>query len=514
MTIEENKNKFVFSTKKKVEKKVNDSEKWKILVVDDEEDVHRITKLILREFSYQNKELALTHAYSGEEAMAILRRESDFALVLLDIVMESEHSGLDVVQYIRKELQNSQIRIILRTGQPGKAPLKNIIVQYEINDYKQKTELTTDKMFATIISALRSYADIMSIHKNKSNLENIIAASKNLFQNNSLSDFAQGILVHLSSILNLDDITLPPSMVVRANHGDLTIIGGTGVNKYKIGQHMQQVATPEEADHIRKAAAEKQSQFTDDAYYGYFKTDIGIEYIIQLKSPRPLGSYERDLIGIFTRNVGVAFDNIHLINDIKETQNELIHTLGQAIESRAEDTVQHVLRVGEYAQLMARKLGLSDREIITIRLAAPLHDIGKIGMDDTVLKKPDKLTDNELKMMERHTILGHQILSKSDRQMFKMAATIALEHHERWDGTGYPNKLAGEKISIYGRITALADVFDVLAHDRVYDSKWDLDKVKDYLTKQRGRQFDPQLIDIFLKHFIEFDALRKKYPNP
>jgi CheY-like chemotaxis protein len=174
---------------------------WKILVVDDEPEVHAVTKLALSDFSLNGKTLEFISAHSGEEARKCFREHDDIAVVLLDVVMETDDAGLRVAEYIRNELDNHFTRIILRTGQPGQAPEKDVIINYDINDYKSKTELTAQKLFTVIIAALRSYRDIIVIEENRRGLEKIIDASVDLFSSRSLEKFMQGIIQQLASIL-------------------------------------------------------------------------------------------------------------------------------------------------------------------------------------------------------------------------------------------------------------------------------------------------------------------------
>ncbi|MEA3354745.1 MAG: DUF3369 domain-containing protein [Campylobacterota bacterium] len=202
--------KMNFAKKKKESNTLLEIEhKCKVLIVDDEEEVHNITKSVLRNFVFENKKIELHSAYSGSEAIEFLRKHPDTALVLLDVVMETDDAGLVVAKRIREELRNKNIRIVLRTGQPGSAPEKDVIDNYDINDYKEKTELTSTKLYTTIVSSLRSYRDLSIIERNKKGLQKIITASKSIFQVQSLILFTEGVLEQLVSILNLSDALLP-----------------------------------------------------------------------------------------------------------------------------------------------------------------------------------------------------------------------------------------------------------------------------------------------------------------
>lgn len=197
-------------------------------------------------------------------------------------------------------------------------------------------------------------------------------------------------------------------------------------------------------------------------------------------------------------------EQIRLINEVEKTQVEIIHTLGTAIESRDKSTKYHVDRVALYSKKLALLSGLSEEEAEKMRLASPLHDIGKIIIPDHILNKPSSLTQDEFNIIKSHAQAGYEILRKSKREILQMGAIIAHQHHEKFDGTGYPRRLMGENIHIYGRITAIADVFDALSTPRVYKKAWKADKVKSILLEERGKTFDPVLLDLFIEHYDEF----------
>jgi len=194
--------------------------------------------------------------------------------------------------------------------------------------------------------------------------------------------------------------------------------------------------------------------------------------------------------------------------EIEETQREVVFTMGSIGESRSKETGNHVKRVAEYTYLLAKYIGLPERECEMLKQASPMHDIGKVAIPDAVLNKPGRFNDEERAIMDTHAQLGYDMLKYSNRSLLKMAATVAYEHHEKYDGTGYPNQTAGENIHIYGRITALADVFDALGSARVYKPAWDDERIFKMFKEERGKHFDPQLIDIFFDNLDEFLAIR------
>jgi len=199
--------------------------------------------------------------------------------------------------------------------------------------------------------------------------------------------------------------------------------------------------------------------------------------------------------------------------EIEETQKEIVLTMGSISESRSKETGNHVKRVAEYSKLLALAYGLSEDDAELLKQASPMHDIGKIAIPDSILNKPGRFDENERFIMDTHAELGYLMIKNSQRPLLKAASIVAREHHERWDGTGYPRKLAGEDIHIYGRITAIADVFDALGSDRVYKKAWDDDKIFQLLRDERAKHFDPKLIDLFFEKLDSIKEVRETFKD-
>ena len=204
---------------------------------------------------------------------------------------------------------------------------------------------------------------------------------------------------------------------------------------------------------------------------------------------------------------------IKLHEEIESTQQEIIYHMGEIAESRSQETGNHVRRVAEYSRLLALKYGLDAQEANKIAMASPMHDIGKVGIPDAILHKPGKLTDEEWEIMKTHAMLGYAVLQHSKRPILQASAIIAKEHHEKYDGTGYPLGLSGEAIHLYARIVAIADVFDALSHDRCYKKAWEDANVFAFFEKERGTHFDPNLVDMFLAAKEEFLTIRNHFKD-
>ncbi len=204
---------------------------------------------------------------------------------------------------------------------------------------------------------------------------------------------------------------------------------------------------------------------------------------------------------------------ITLYKEIEATQEEVIYRMGEIVESRSKETHNHVRRVVEYSKLLALKCGIESKEAQLIASASAMHDIGKVGISDAILLKPSSLNEEEWAIMHTHCLLGYNVLASSERPLFKAAAIIAKEHHEKYNGKGYPNKLSGNAIHLYARIVAIADVFDALGSDRTYKKAWPLEKIIALFKEERGEHFDPFLVDLFLKHVDEFVAIQELYAD-
>lgn len=199
--------------------------------------------------------------------------------------------------------------------------------------------------------------------------------------------------------------------------------------------------------------------------------------------------------------------------DLQHSQSETILRLAKLVEFRDEETGRHVERMSQYCALLARKLGMPEERCALIQLASQLHDVGKVTIPDGILFKPGKLAPAEFEVIKGHADAGYRMLANSDSDVVQVGATIARTHHERWDGTGYPRQLAGEQIPLEGRIAAVADVFDALSSRRVYRSAFPVGVAIQMVRAERGRHFDPDVLNTFLKSMSEVAVLRQKYAD-
>lgn len=502
------------------EKPRNERPPWKLLIADDDEEIHVVTQMVLRDLVFEGRPVQLLAARSGREALQLLAEHTDTAVVLLDVVMETDDAGLDVAHKIRDTLENHLVRIILRTGQPGQAPEKSVVIDYDINDYKEKTELTAQKLMTAVISGLRSYRDLVTIERSRRGLTQIIDASRDLFAPQSLARLSSGVLTQLTAMLHLGENGLllhASGLAANRESSDAlegySILSGTGRFAGLEGRDLGSELSADEVERILRVRR-CEFDFTSDEFIGRFCASNGSESIIFLQTERPDDELDFNLIKLFASNIGIAFDNIHLKEELASTQAELVHTLSEVVETRSKETGLHVVRVGVLSEHLARLAGHSEEDCALLLQTAPMHDLGKVGIPDAILHKPGRLSPEEWEVMKTHCALGHALLHRSKRRALQTAAVIAEQHHEWWDGSGYPGGRKGSEIHPFGRIVALIDVFDALSHPRCYKAGWELESIVAYITKQRGVQFDPHYTDIFLDNLEQLVRLWLKYPEP
>ena len=469
---------FMFANNKKTSagSKKKDIVPWNVLIVDDEESIHAITELVLGNFRFDGRPLHFFNAYSAKEAREILAQQNDIALVLLDVVMESDNAGLELVKYIRNDLQNQMVRIVLRTGQPGSAPEEEVITSYDINDYKDKTELTNTKLKSTVYNAIKSYRDLKKLQDNADTL----LKYKNMF--NSATDF----------IFVVDK----SSRVLEANSAFLNAIGKE--HDDTVGKPVFELFSHED---IKETLEQNISQSMKGSNIHYIsemnfellgKRHMDIEffpYYDQYHNPSAVVVNFQDITKEILQQKEAEALRLEQIENYKQT----VYTLVDMIERRDSYTAGHTKRVAEYAVLIAKEMNLSENDLDNLHKAAMLHDIGKIMTPDSVLLKPGHFNELEYTLIKDHLTNGYDILKGID--IYKELAEIMVLHHERYDGSGYPNGLKGDEISLLGHIMIVADAFDAMTTDRIYKKRKELDEAFDEMVSLKGKQFHPDVVD-------------------
>ena len=445
---------------------------WKVLIVDDEISVHQVTMLALQDFEFAGGGLLFLSAYSAREAMAIMGEQEDIALVLLDVVMESDQAGLAVVEYARNALNNHAVRIILRTGQPGAAPERRIVAEYDINDYKEKTELTSNKLFTTVYSAVRTYRDIRALESNRKGLESVIEATGTMFKTRDLSGFAKGVLEQLTSLLFLEPDAIychADGVAAAANHGELSVVAATGCFAPCVGQDLSCLDNAAVVQAIQAALAQKAHvHWKDNIYAAYLRTEQGYENIICVRGAAEVRLRVTDLILLFLRNVSIALENICLHNDLfREIEERREAELRAAILARLPGELpEPVIRVADSGKVsyanaasrpLLRHLGVAAGSVLAepwrtrfneIFLAGRRYDT-EITQDGQVYEisfspVPEARYTNVFgrdvtehrRLLERleHTAFHDPLTGLANRLYFKKNLEQAVTGAERYDG--------------------------------------------------------------------------------
>lgn len=453
-----------------------------VLIIDDiDTNIHILIEL----FGDKYDVLAST---DGESALDILNEE-EIDIVLLDINMPVM-DGFEVCKKIKENPKTKDIPVIFITANTNEEsiekayevggvdyiskPFKAREILSRINNHlllSEKSKVLTHDLEENV-SLLNQYKQVVD--------ESLLVSKTDLKGNIT---YANDAFVKISGF-TMDELISKPHNIVR--HKDVP---------KKVYKDMWETIKSKKVWHGEIKNVKK-----DGSYY-----------IVQA-TVMPILDSNGEIIEYISARKDVT-EIYNLKKEIIATQKEVIFTMGSIGETRSKETGNHVKRVAEYSKILAHYAGLDDEKVDLIVDASPMHDIGKVAIPDDILHKPAKLTEEEFEIMRTHAELGYRMLCHSQRPLLKTAALIAFEHHERWDGKGYPRYLKGEEISIEGRITAIADVFDALGSDRVYKQAWKDEDIFTYLKQESGNQFDPNLINIFFEHLDEFLEVRKNFED-
>lgn len=494
---------------------MTDTAPWNILLVDDEEDVLEVTRMVLEDLTFEDRPLNILTSRSAREAREMFERHDDIALAFVDVVMETEHAGLDLVKYVREQLHNDRTRLILRTGNPGAAPERDVVRYLEIDDYKEKTELTADRLGTAVLTSLRSYRNLLSRLHFQEGLELVIAAATPVRGPGRLTDHLDTFVAQCARIM---DFAIGPGrahgLVLQHGAAGLRAVGGFGRHA---GAH-----DGEPARRIVRALA-------DEAFDGktpaspMLRSAQGLllsheshpreSFHLWIADARPLPPDASKILQLFLGQCSGVLSSVLLQQEVIDAQTEVLYRLCEAVESRSKETGSHIRRIARYAAELGRLAGLDEQQVQLLEAASPLHDIGKVSIPDHILHKPGKLDAAEWEVMKTHSTLGYTLLSHPNLAVMQAGAEIARSHHEKWDGSGYPLGLAGDDIPLPGRIVALVDVFDALLSRRAYKHPWGIEEVIEELKTLRGRHFDPWLTDLLLEHSDRFHGIFVDHPD-
>lgn len=484
---------------------------WHVLIVDDEPAVHDVTRLVLSDFTMDGRPLHFSHCYSADQAREVLALPNDIALILLDVVMETENAGLDLVRHIRTDLGNLNVRIVLRTGQPGQAPEEQVIRDFDINDYKEKTDLTRRKLVTVFYASLRAYRDLMRLERTTQGLQRSIEAIQHICETHTLRGFASAVLEQVNYLLDMRGEGLcasrPSAYAAQASDGHIKVLAATqGFSDLLMDAQITNLPISVQ-NALQRALQEKNGHVGSHHYAGYCLTKAGSESVIYMEFMEAPSAAAHALLEIFARNVAITYDSLLAMEDAQHAQSETMTLLMSTIEKQHTEPALHLLRMGQIAAMLAAWSGLAERDVACVREAAALHDIGMTHIDKELLTQPHALTSEQWSTVQRHTIDGFNMLNASRSKIHGIGALMARDHHEHWDGTGYPSGRAGAQISLHGRIAAIADVLSTSTLDSPYRLAQSFDYAIGFIDHHNGSRFDPELVRHVMNHLPEIRAI-------
>lgn len=453
-----------------------------ILIVDDNVKNIQLAANVLKSANLY----AIFFATSGESALEQLKLR-EYALILLDINMPGI-DGYETASIIKKDSLTKKIPIIFLSANANKESIRKGF-EYGGEDY-----ITKPFDESELLHRVKTHVELF---RAKEQLKLEVNEAKTLLEQYKIA-------VDAASAVSKSDI-----------NGNITYVNDKlcELTKYTreelIGRNHNILRSPDVSDEIYKNLWETITN--KKIWYGLVKNRAkdGSDYYIEA-TIMPILNYQGEIVEYISIRTDVTKE-VMLTEDIIATQKEVLSTLGELGEWRSKETGDHVNRVSLFSELLAKAYGCSKKEVELLKMASPMHDIGKVIIPDEILLKPGKLTNEEFEIMKGHTVYGWEIFNKSNHQLLQTAALISHEHHEKWDGSGYPRGLQGEEIHIFGRITAITDVFDALSHDRVYKKAWSLEETLAFMKKEKGLSFDPHLVDLFLENIDEIVVIKQQY---
>lgn len=462
---------------------------WKILIVDDEPEVHAVTKLALSDFSFLGRGLEFHSAYSGEEARELATQHPDAAIVLLDVVMESDDAGLHVAKFIREDLGNRFTRIILRTGQPGQAPERTVIVNYDINDYKSKTELTAQKLFTAVMSSLRSYRDIISIDHSRHGLEKVIASSTNLFALQSMEHFVDGLVQQLSWVIGGARQTLyaaagrsphPEQMVIRAAYGE----DADNLMNQQIKAALPKKVLPE----VDKVVRSHGIYYGDDFVLAYCPSQCRPQGALLCLTglSRPLVDSEKELLQLFADNVQLAHDNVTCLQDTDELLAGLVARLMTLEQEQVAQSIERQSAFVQVTHALALAQGMSKSRAQQTATAATLYERA-----EELFAVMDEQPASKVSPCQERLKRAVRPLHMAESDIAQIAYRALNERLERWDGLGLPAGKQSDAIALESQVLVLAGSICSLLEQGV-DSKQLLER----LNVERERHYSSALLDV------------------
>ena len=481
---------------------------WKILIADDEPAVHAATRLALGSVSFRGREIEFVSAYSGAEVMQCLRLHDDIAVVFLDVVMETDDAGLRVARQLRKEGHHLP-RIILRTGHPGYAPEREVIVDYDIHDYKEKTSLDFSKLFSCVISALRAYDDLLRIEQHKRGLL-LVLESVSWFDLRSLRRYLSRMLAELSVLADIDIVDV--SLAARDLPRRVGDNGADAMFDLIVDGIADRSRAAQAAAHIAQTFALAMAR-SDEAGSSFYARFSDKEIVLHSPQPDAFSRADAVLLEMFLMKVAQSLDNLDTFREVIAERDGLVRgfsLLDCGRECHHDD--DELRQIQYFSRITAAKLQnrlefqdeIDDWFVFSIATACGLHDLGQFDLPHEIFEKPGPLTEDERHLIRSHVEKGLALLDARcgglhGTRLYPMLEAVIAQHHERYDGSGYPAGRKAAEISLAAGIVGLADTYVAMTSPRSYRAAISHDLTVAHLAANRGIAFDPRLVDAFLE---------------
>lgn len=461
---------------------------WKVLIVDDEDFVHQVTRSVLENVEIDSRTVELISAYSGKEALEMLHLHDDIAVIFLDVVMETDNAGLQICKDIREKLNNEMVQIILRTGQPGANPEHETVLKYKINDYKDKTELSAQKLFTCLVSALRSYQDLVKVKQNKIGLDKIIIATQQLSKAPSIPLFMDGVLSQLITVIDYCERSFVFEVATHTPDNASQQVRLMSSFGWENNEH-----TSEYIEHLQQRVVINRKQYQpllQEKEYAcdfYFGKDL--QYVLYLEAGRNINNLDLELLQILSTNIQSALENLYRYQQTFKAQNQTILQLTQLIASQDQLQSERIASIALISYQLALDCGLNEQNAEKIRGALTLFhgDFRPDLLSQT--SSMDKPQSNDGCPLEQLALL----------------VVLAQKVDECYDGRGAKG-LAGDEIEIEVRIVALARVF-YGAISQFKQSNNVLERTETLLMAQAGKQVDPNMVSRLLQESDKYLAI-------
>jgi len=480
---------------------------WKILVVDDDADVHAVTRLALRGTVFRGRELEFIDAYSGAEALRCLDEHPDIAVAFVDIIMETDDAGLGAVRKIR-EKGHRLVRLIVRTGHPGQAPERDVIVNYDIHDYKEKSGITTQKLFTAVISALRAYDDLVALENHRRGLMGVLE-SVSWFDFANVQRYVAGMLAEFSSLAQLASNKV---VIAALLHGEtiprVVAINGEWADIVE-GDFPPFLTLPTAVTTLVQTSLDRRESLRSEVGETMMVFGHGVDLVAYASGEDAFANADRLLLEVFLLKVCQAVANQRLFQGVSDERDALLRGIAEYAERWDSGAEAHLDGVARYAQAIAARLETSlvfgeqidARFVQNMAAAARLHDLGNISLPPGLLRKPEALSAEEQAQMRGHVAAGLECLASlklAPEGSLTLAAEVIAGHHEYFDGSGYPQGLQGDAIPLAGRIVAVADAWMAMTAPRPYRPALTPEAARAEIMAGAGRQFDRRVVEALL----------------